>query len=258
MRSTLVAVPLGCLLALAGAPSGSRVARAEDAPAVSPDETAKKENIERLEKSLRRLAGSPRAPEKKDEIRKALEALAVLGGPPAAKAALEALALEDEDVEKDVMKIVETARDKSLVSPLGALVEHKDYRRRFRLHALIAHALGVIGDVSALEPLTGMVQSEDAHVVAAAADALALFRTAPRPKRLEPVRRLIDVFEATWNLKMSIRPEDRVARDRAQKDWEVYGAACRKALQSLTGQAQLTRPREFRDWWNDNKKATNW
>jgi hypothetical protein len=258
MRTPVAAAPLAALLfvAVCGPLTGAPRANAEEAP--SNEETARKENIERLGKDLRRMASSPRAAEKKDEIRKALEALGVLGGPLAAKASLEALALEDEDVEKDAMKIVETARDKSLVAPLGALVEHRDYRRRFRLHALLAHALGVIADASALEPLTAMVQSEDAHVVAAAADALALFRTAPRGKRLEPVRRLIDVFESTWNLKMSIRPEDRVARDRAQKDWEVYGAACRKALQALTGQAQLTRPRQFRDWWNDNKKATNW
>jgi hypothetical protein len=255
MRFRVAVASLGCLLAFAGT-LGSPVARAEDAP--SPEEIAKRENIERLGKDLRRMATSPRAPEKKDEIKKSLEALAVLGGPLSAKASLEALALEDEDVEKDVMKNVESARDKSLVAPLGALVEHKDYRRRFRLHALLAHALGVIGDVSAIEPLTGMVQSEEALVVAAAADALVLFRAAPRGKRLEPVRRLIDVFESTWNLKESIRQEDRVARDRAKKDWEVYGAACRKALQALTGQAQLTRPRQFRDWWNENKKATNW
>ena len=102
------------------------------------------------------------------------------------------------------------------------------------------------------------MQSEDPKVVAAAADALVVFKSAPHAKRVEPTRRCLDTFESTWNLKESHRPEDRVATDQAKSQWEVYGAALRRALQALTGQSQLTRPRQFRDWWNDHKKDPAW
>ena len=110
----------------------------------------------------------------------------------------------------------------------------------------------------ALPPLTELVQSEDAHVVAAAADALAGFKSSPHAKRVEPVRRMIDRFETTGNLKDSMRPEDNVARKDARDDWEIFGVALRKSLQALTGQVNLTRPRQFRDWWNDHKHEANW
>ena len=258
MRRTRT-IPLALLTAVLGfglGLAGNAPARAEGDGGA--EETARRENIERIEKDLRRMANSPRAAEKKDDIRKAIEALGVLGGSDAAKAALAAIPLEDEDVEKDVVALVEKVHEKSLVAPLAALVEHKDTRRRFRLHGLVAHALSVIGDVSAIEPLTALVQSEEASVVAAAANALATFKSAPHAKRVEPVKRMVDLFESTWNLRMSVRPEDKIATDRAKQDWEVFGAALRRALQALTGQTNLARPREYREWWNDHKKDTNW
>ena len=144
------------------------------------------------------------------------------------------------------------------MKPLAALVTDKDTRRRFRLHRQIAHALSAIADVSALETLSELIDSEDAHVVAAAAEACVAFKSAPHAKRVEPVKRLLEVFESTWNLKESRRAEDRIQTDAAKADWEVYGASVRKGIQALTGQSQFTRPREFRNWWNDAKHATNW
>ena len=252
----------GALWALALSVTGAPGARA-DGPAAPPpppsvSDLARKESIERLEKDLRRMANSPRAPEKKDEILKDLEALGALGGADAAKAGLEALALDNEAVEKAAIGLVETAHAKSLVAPLAALIEHKDFRRRFRLQVLVAHALSVIADVTALEPLVVLVQSENPNVVAAAGDAFVVFKSAPHTKRVEPVKRCLEVFESTWNLKESHRPEDRVATDQAKTQWEVYGASLRRALQALTGQTQLTKPRQFRDWWNDHKKESTW
>lgn len=204
------------------------------------------------------MARSPRAAKDKPEILKYLDALKTLGGVDGAHAALEALAFDDEETEKLVFEQVETSRDKSLLKPLAALIEHKDTRRRFRMHAQIAHAFAAIADPAALEPLTILVNSEDSHAVAAAADALTTFRAAPHAKRLDPVKQLVDVFESTYNLKESRRPEDRIHTDRAKDQWEIYGAAVRKALQALTGQSQLTTSKQFRQWWNKNKKATNW
>ena len=244
----------------------AEIARAADpapaAPAAPPAPTAlavaRKENVERIGKELRRLCSSPRAAKERVQIVTDLESLVALGGADAALAALEALAFDDEEIEKKVFAFVETVRDKSLVKPLAAMVTDKDTRRRFRLHAQIAHAFSAIADVAALETLAELIGSEDAHVVAAAADACAIFKAAPHAKRVEPVKRLLEVFESTWNLKESRRPEDRIPTDEAKANWEVYGASVRKGIQALSGQSQLTRPREFRDWWNDAKHAANW
>lgn len=250
VRPVLLALGLlAALVPLAGA------SRATDAPAGA--EEARKEAVDRLRRDLRRMATGPYAAPKKDEILKDLEALAVLAGPDAARAALEALAFDDADVETQVFSLVETARDPSLVAPLSAFVEHKDYRRRFPLHVRIAHALAVIGDVAGIETLTTLIGSEDPRVVAAAADALVPFKSAPQSKRREPVRRMILVFESTWNRKEGLKTPPPV-RDEAIRNWEVYGAALRRALQALTGQTGLSWPRQFRDWWNDHKKDTDW
>lgn len=252
--------PSALLLALGVAlGSAGPCARAEDPkPAPSVSDTARKEAVERLEKDLRAMAGGPYAEKKREEIVKDLDALEALGGEDGVLAALEALAFDDDAVEQKVMAFAETVHTKGLVKPLAARLEHRDFRRRFRLHERIAHALAVVADVSALEPLTDLVGSESPRVVAAAADALAAFKSAPRAKRLEPVKRMLDRFESTWNLKESHRAEDRVAMDKARQDWEVYGTALRRALQALTGQTQLSHPRQFREWWNDHKKATDW
>jgi len=257
---------LALCLAVAGPTVGGGLAGLPLAPARADgpppppavNEVARREAIERLGKSLRKDASSPRAEKLREEIVKDLEALEALDGADAARAALEALAFDDDAVEKRVLAYVETVHDASLVKPLAALLEHKDYRRRFRLHAGIAHAFAVIAAPTAIEPLTELIGSEDPKVVAAAADALGGFKQVPHAKRLEPVRRMIDRFESCWNLKESRRPEDRIATDKAKDEWEVYGAALRKALQALTGQSQLTKPKQFRDWWNDHKKDTNW
>ena len=170
---------------------------------------ARRENIERLARDLRRLASSPRAVKEREQIDADLDALTALGGADAARATLEALAFDDEETEKKVLAVVETVRDKSLVKPLTAMIEDKDTRRRFRLHALIAHAFAAIGDVAALEPLADLLRSEDPKVVAAAADACVAFKSAPHARRVEPARRLIEV------VRVDVEPEGEPASRRS-------------------------------------------
>ena len=69
---------------------------------------------------------------------------------------------------------------------------------------------------------------------------------------------MVDVYTATWNLMMSMRPEDKVIAATMKKKWKVYGRSVRAALQALTGEQTLTRPQEWREWWNANKKRTDW
>jgi hypothetical protein len=224
----------------------------------SPEAKARAEAIEAIRKDLKRLALSPRAPEKKPEIFSLLESLETLAGPAAATAALEALPLEDDEVRARAFGLVERERPKGFAKRLAALLEEKRYRRDADLKERVAHAFSVLADAAALEHLASLVQDEAATVVAAAADAMATFGSAPHRQRVEPVKRLVDLYESTWNLMNSIRPEDRVISGVMRDRWEVYGKAVRAALQALTGRQDITRPHEFRRWWNDHKKRTDW
>jgi hypothetical protein len=220
-------------------------------------EAAREAKLKELRRDLRKWAQGPYADNHKDDILKSLDALHTIGGLDAAKAALEVLPITDADVRDKAFALLEKVHDKELVAPLGALIEHKDLRRDWDLHNRIAHALTVTAHVSAIEPLTGLIASEDAKVVAQAADGLATFGEAKVDEKREAVQRLIDLYESTWNLMQSVRPEDQKAAKVAYAKWEVYGAPVRKSLQALTAQ-QLSKPKDWRRWWNDHKKDAKW
>ncbi len=230
---------------------------ADDAQPPTGAEEARKAAIDSIRRDLHRWAQTGHPEEVKADVLKGLESLATLGGPVVAKVALEAVPLTDPEIRDRVFAIVEKERPKDLVKPLVALTEDRRFKRDFDLHRRVIHALSVIADVSAIEPLTAFLLSEDHHVVASAADALGTFASAPHRLRVEPVRRMIDLYESTWNLMNSIRPEDRVAAKDAKDRWEIYGKSLRTALQALARQT-ITRAREWRDWWNDHKKDPAW
>lgn len=220
-------------------------------------EAAKKAKIKDLGRDLRKWAQGPWAAQRKDDILKALEALATLACPAAAEEALEAVPLADAQVRDRAFALVEKVHDKALLKPLVALLEHKDLRRDYDLQRRIAHALAVIAEAKAIEPLTALIASEDAEVVAAAADALATFADAKVDDKRECVQRLIDLYESTWNMMNSVRPEDQKAAKTAAADWDVFSRSLRQTLQALTRQ-QLSRPKDWRRWWNDHKKDAKW
>lgn len=251
LRTGLVVLALACACAWTGVP-----ARAEEpAPTTEP---ARKSAIKGLKSTLRRLANSPWVDKKVPDLMKALEALAALGGPEAGVAALEAVPCLEKAVRDATFDIVEREHDEKLVDPLAALLEEKDFRRDVDLRRRIAHALAVMADPSAIEPLTSLIRfDEDAEVVAEAAEALAGHGAAPIDLRREPVRRLVDLYETTWNYKESIRPEDKLLRQIATERYKVYAKSVRSALQALTG-VQLARPHDWRRWWNTNKKKDKW
>ena len=90
-----------------------------------------------------------------------------------------------------------------------------------------------------------------------AADALSGYGAVPIKTRKIAVRRLVDLYETTWNLKESVRPEDKILRKVATGRYKIYGKALRYSLQALTGQ-HITRPHDWRRWWNHNKKKPKW
>lgn len=262
MKSTFPALVL--LLALLVAAPAPRAEAAEDpdkgkeAPAAT--EAARKNAIKGLGSKIRKLARSPRPEKKQAELMKHLEALAALGGTEAGRAAMGALPHPAEEVRDAAFAIVEREHDKSFLKPLVQMLEDKRYRRDTDAKRRIAHALAVVAEPGAIEPLSDLIRfDEDPEVVAEAADALASFASAKVPQRKPAVKRMVDLYESTWNLKESVRQDhkDKVLKKEAMDRYKVYGKPLRHALQSLTG-VQLTRPAEWRRWWNSNKKRTKW
>jgi len=233
-------------------------ARADgDEPTVQ--DAVRKAQIRQLKRQLRKKAQSPRAPKYKDEILKLIESLEVLGGHEAGEAALEAVALDDVEVRDRAFALADTVHDKALVKPLADMLEDKRYRQDEDVRTRVARSLSVMGDPSAMPPLTELIRTdEEPGVVAAAADSLATYSGGPLELRKEAVKRLVDTYTSTWNLMMSIRPEDKVMAAKMKEHWKVYGRSVRAALQALTGEQTLTRPQEWREWWNANKKRDDW
>ena len=254
-----VALLLAALCLWLAAPAAPIAAAETDAAT----ERARKAKIKALKKKIRKLANSPYRlkPEKMEQLKTQLESVAALGGPEAGLASLEALAHPDLEIRDMAMATVEREHDKSFVKPLVKFLEDdKRFRRDADAKRRIAHALAVVADKSAIEPLAGLIRfDEDPEVVAEAADALAGYAAAPLALRKPAVKRLVDLYESTWNLKESVKTEqkDKILRREATEKYKIYGKSLRYTLQTLTG-VQLTRPHEWRRWWNDNKKKKKW
>ena len=229
-----------------------------DDPAPAPRETARKKAIKGLKSKIRRIARSPWAAKKRTEVLKFIDSLKALGGYEAGLAALEAVRDDGKDVRDAAFDVIESNHHPKLVAPLAKWLDNKDFRRDADLQIRIAHALAVMADAKAIEPLVTLIRTDiDAKVVDEAARALATYAAQPTNKKRDCVRRLLGVYATTYNLMMSMRPEDKIQKKVMGERYKVYGKTVRNALQALTGQ-QLSRPQEWRQWWNKNKKAKNW
>lgn len=230
----------------------------EDEAPIDPMAEGRSHTVASLRTKIRRAARSPWVENKREEILGYLEALDALGGWEAGRAALEAVVDTDPTLREKAFALAEREHHEKLVPVLTDLLEDKDLRRDADLRRRIAHAYAVMGTTKVIEPLTSLIRTDEpAEVVDEAARALAAHVTATVPQRREPVRRLVDLYETTYNLMVSIRTEDRIQRQVMTKRWDVYGKTVLATLQALTGQ-QLTRPQEWRRWWNDHKKDTRW
>ncbi len=251
-------VALGCVLP---------AAQAEDAGQVP--EAMRLRSIRQLGKTLRKKTRSPRRTRYRDEILEILDSLEVFGGWEAGKAALRGVAyvetepVDDGEAAANVVRdrifdIVDTEHAPDLVAPLAALLDDKDYRRDVDLRLRIARSLGIVLDPAAIAPLTSLIRTdEDAKVVAAAAESLTVYAAGPLPARKEAVKQLVATYTTTYNLMLSIKPDQKVLASVMKKRYAIYATPLRRALQALT-RAQLTRPQEWREWWNEHKKRTDW
>lgn len=256
------ALLLAAGLLLAPLPAFAAPADGKKEPVAKPPlkEVGRKNAIKGLKAKIRKASRGPYAMKKKAEVLKHLEALAALGGKEAGRAAMEAIPHPDSDVRDAAFALIEREHDTSFTKPLVALLESKEFRRDHDAKRRIAHALAVMADPKAVEPLGELIRfDEHAEVVAEAADALAGYASAPLKHRKPAVKRLVDLYSSVWNLKESVKTDhkDKILKQEARERYKVYGKSLRYALQALTGR-QLSRPREWRAWWNENKKKKSW
>lgn len=222
-------------------------------------ERIRKESIKKLGKTLQKRAKSRRAPKYEKEMLEILAALDALGGVEAGLAALKGLPYDGEKVRDAIFALVDKEHAPQTVGPLGRLLEDKRYRRDVDVRKRVARSLSVVGDPDAIPPLSTLIRTdEDADVVAAAADALATYAAAPIRLRKVAVEQLVGVYATTWNLMRSVDPKQKVIAGVMKKRWKVYASPVRHALRMLTGQADISRPQDWRTWWNKNKKRRDW
>lgn len=246
------------LMAVLALPPASEAQAKEDKKEEKAAELARKKAIKGFGKRLAKLSRDPRVLKKLDEVRKILDGLKALANPDAGAAALQGATIPDTKIRERIFQFAEENHDKQLLKPLLAILEAKDTRRDAELKRLIVHALAVLADEKAIEPLAGLIRfDEDAEVVAETCTTLAVFSAAKIDKRRVAVKALVTLYSTTWTYRMSIRPEDKLLTARATKRWRIYAPQMRGALQSLTGR-QWTKPKEWRRWWNDCKKARDW
>ena len=261
--AALLCLLTACLLGWTAGPASAEDQGAQDKAGTPATEAGRKNAIKGIAAKLRKLAKSPRPQKKKAETLKHLEALAALKGHEAGKAALGIVIVEDEEIRDRAFAIVEREHHKDLVKPLAAILEDKRFRKNrdkgVDIRKRVAHALAVMADGSAVEPLTNLMRGdEDAEVVAQVSIALGTYGGQPVKAKKEPVKRMIDVYTNTYTLMMSVRPEHKVLSRINRERWKVYRKPMLAALQSLTGQ-QFSRPQEWRLWWNKiGKKAKRW
>ena len=245
-----LAAPLPAVAAEDGA-SGPEEAR-------DPIEEGRVHTVSSLRSKIRKIARGPWAERKRDEVLGYLTALEALGGWEAGRAALEAVWDTDTVIRDRAFGLAEREHHEKLLPTLDDLLEEKDLRRDADLRRRLAHAYAVIASPKSIEKLAELIRSDEpAEVVDEAARALSVHAGAPLQQRREPVRRLVDLYETTYTYMTSIRPEDRIQKQVMTKRWDIYGKTLLATLQALTSQ-QLTRPLEWRRWWNENKKAPRW
>ncbi|MFQ5844653.1 MAG: HEAT repeat domain-containing protein [Planctomycetota bacterium] len=133
------------------------------------------------------------------------------------------------------------------------LLDHRPLKGDPRVRIGVCRAIEGSADPAAVKELVKLMRDNEDPVVAAAARAAGAYRYAREPVRKELFKTILDIYEATWNLKNSVKPELKIQKARAEKKWAVVAKPMRKSLELLSNTTQRYPP-AWRHWWNKNKK----
>jgi hypothetical protein len=133
------------------------------------------------------------------------------------------------------------------------LLDHSTLKEVEAVRIGVCRAFEGSKDPDGAEAIRDMFHDREDRVIAAAAEAAGAYRHAKESIRKDLFKGILDVYESTWNLKNSVKPELKTEKRRAERKWEVIEAAAERSLQLLSNETQPDPP-SWRRWWNKNKK----
>jgi hypothetical protein len=128
-------------------------------------------------------------------------------------------------------------------------IGEKRHRSDLVLQRRLILSLGKTKDPKRTRDLVGLLQSKDAILVAATAEAMANFADADGKLRKDLFSELLKVLMSTKG-RMDTDSSDLEARQR----YDAIAAPIVTTMQALTGHEERV-PEEWQRWWNKNKKA---
>ena len=134
------------------------------------------------------------------------------------------------------------------------LLKTSPYKKDKNIRIGVCRALSGSADPAGVDALIDRLRDKEDEVIAAAAKAAGAYRYSKDSVRKELFKKILDVYESTWNLKNTIKPELRVEKARAERKWEIIELDMEKSLQLLSN-VTMDDPPEWRRWWNKNKKS---
>lgn len=175
------------------------------------------------------------------------EALAV------ARLVREAKVQREADVLEECFLALKGIGSRKVTPALLKLLDHSTLKDMEAIRIGVCRAFQGSADPVGAEALLDLMHDREDRVIAAAAEAAGAYRHAKESIRKDLFKGILDVYESTWNLKNSVKPELKTEKRRAERKWEVVEAAMEKSLQLLSNQTQPDPP-SWRRWWNKNKK----
>lgn len=175
------------------------------------------------------------------------EALAV------AKLVREPKVLKEPDVLDECFLALKGIASRKVTPALQRLLDHSTLKDIDAIRIGVCRAFQGSADPAGAEALLDLLHDREDRVIAAAVEAAGAYRSSKESLRKDLFKGVLDVYESTWNLKNSVKPELKTEKRRAERKWEVIETAAEKSLQLLSNETQPDPP-SWRRWWNKNKK----
>ncbi len=136
---------------------------------------------------------------------------------------------------------------------LIGLLKHSTLKKITAVRVGICRALGGSADPAAVEALIRRMRDKEDQVIAAAAEAAGAYRYQTAAIRKDLFKTILNIYESTWNLKNSVKPDLKIQRARADRKWEIIERPMERSMQLLSNITQNDPP-AWRRWWNKNKR----
>lgn len=162
--------------------------------------------------------------------------------------------LKEPDVLEECFLALKGIGSRKVTPALLKLLDHSTLKDMEAIRIGVCRAFQGSADPAGAEALLDLMHDREDRVIAAAAEAAGAYRHAKESIRKDLFKGILDVYESTWNLKNSVKPELKTEKRRAERKWEVIEAAMEKSLQLLSNQTEPDPP-SWRRWWNKNKKG---